>query len=87
MATAISALQLLGGTMLSSGAGQAAIGALAGQKLAGKPSAAPKLPEAKVAPTPDDMAARRGKERAAKRKYGGAGRAGTMLTSDESTLG
>lgn len=48
---------------------------------------APKLPKTIVAPTPDEKAARRGKERMAQRRYGASGRAGTMLTGDESTLG
>lgn len=40
----------------------------------------PEMPKPKVAPTPDDDAARAAKERLMKRKYGKAGRAGTMLT-------
>ncbi len=41
----------------------------------------------KVAPVAGSLMARRNKERASQRKYGEAGRAGTMLTGNESTLG
>ncbi len=48
----------------------------------------PDIPDpAAVAPIPDDELTRKSKQRAAQRKYAKGGRAGTMLTSDSSTLG
>ncbi len=44
-------------------------------------------PDPLVAPIPDDELTRKSKQRAAQRKYAKGGRAGTMLTSDSSTLG
>jgi len=56
--------------------------------LAKKPEA-PKIPEAVAAPTPapEGIKSRISAERALKRRYAKAGRAGTMLTGDESKLG
>lgn len=47
----------------------------------------PSVPEAKTAPVADDKTARRAREKSTARKYAGAGRAGTMLSGDESKLG
>jgi len=45
------------------------------------------LPEAVEAPIPDDAAALAAARRKTQRKYAGAGRAGTVLTSGDSKLG
>lgn len=47
----------------------------------------PELPEQVTAPIPDDEERKRAKERAAQRKYASSGRAGTMLTNSNGTLG
>lgn len=47
----------------------------------------PELPDAITAPIPDDERRKKTRERAAQRKYAKGGRAGTMLTNDDSKLG
>ena len=61
--------------------------ALGGTMLAKSMMKPPKLPAAREAPSPDDPKKRRAAERASQLKYAKGGRAGTMLTSDESKLG
>ena len=60
-------------------------GAVATSMFAKKPKA-PGLPKEKTAPTPDDAASRRNAERQQQRRYAGQGRAGTIL-SENNTLG
>jgi hypothetical protein len=68
---------LLTGDVIGSEAAKAAKGALE----------MPGIPGAKKAPTPDDLEARRKRQRMAERKYATSGRAGTVLTGDDSKLG
>jgi len=60
-------------------------GAAATSIFTKKPKA-PGLPKEKTAPTPDDASARRNAERNQQRRYAGQGRAGTIL-SENNTLG
>lgn len=78
---AVPALLTKAVTALSgSGLGAAALGGLAASSLA---PGAPKTPEQKQAPTPDDEASKRAKLRLAQKKYGDSGRIGTALTGGE----
>lgn len=45
------------------------------------------LPTQRPAPVPDDLERMRARQRESQRKYGKSGRAGTILTSDDSKLG
>lgn len=47
----------------------------------------PKVEEPKTAPLPDDISARRKRERSMQRRRAGTGRAGTMLTDNDTKLG
>jgi hypothetical protein len=60
---------------------------IAGAKGIKKALEMPDIPGAKAAPTPDDLETRRKRQRMAQRKYATSGRAGTVLTGDDSKLG